>query len=626
MTAGRPQPERRRHLVKHNTTERIPARWIVADTESRERPVKGGTLQTLRCFSAVRWRTDLKTDERREWLRGTGALAFWEWVTAWTHNHGRTVLWFHNASYDLRTLDAFAILPGLGFELVWCNLDRDVSVATFRGAGRTLVIADTWTWTAQPLAKLAPYTGVRKPPLPAADDSDQAWQARCDADVQITEQVVRRLLQFVTGQHLGNWQPSGAGMGLTTWRHRFLDHKVIVHDDVAALKAERRAMWAGRAEAWWHGPAAGGPFTEWDMHMSYCRIAAECDLPRKLWGCYVHPTKKAWNWLREDYALLAETTVNTQEPVVPADIGGRIGWPVGQFRTTLWDVELDQVTASGGSYTVHRCWAYRLAPILRGWAEWSLAMCGLSGDHIDPIARFWVKHQSRAVIGRIALRTPTWELWGGNPLGQCEVTQYQDLDTGQKSRMLHVGAQTFLEGPAKEADGSLPQITGYIMAVARARLWDACQAAGPENVLHVDTDSLIVNARGSAALELAVTGGLPGGWRPKEQWRRIDVTAPRHYRTEGRRMIPGVPLGAVETAPGRFEGEIWQSLAAGLSNGYSAAVQVSPRTWRPKDIDHRRPWTGPGPGQPITLPRKDGPPHEMQTAPAAPGRGRRGLG
>src|SRR5215831_6602559 len=102
----------------------------------------------------------------------------------------------------------------------------------------------------------------------------------------------------------------------------------------------------------------------------------------------------------------------------------------------------------------------------------------------------------------------------------------------------------------REASSSLPQITGYIMSEARARLWRAAAAAGLGNVLHVDTDSAIVNGAWDRALEAAVAAGLPGGWRRKDTWRHLDVTGPRHYRSSGRRVIPGVPRAAVEVEPG----------------------------------------------------------------------------
>ncbi len=592
MDAAVRYPGRAMHWVRGNKTERVPHRWIVADCEARRRRVEGGEDQTLRCAVAARWRDDLVTDERYERLRTTSAAQFWEWVTDWCSPRGRTVLWFHNASYDLRPLDAFTWLPKLGWELDWCNLDRGVSVVTWRGPGGTLIIADTYTWLPTSLDKIAGMVGIVKPRLPKDDDSDAAWYARCEADVAITEAAVRDLIRFVKDQRLGNWQPSGAGMGWATWRHRFMDHKCLVHDDALALAAEREAMHTGRAEAWWHGKAIGGPFTEWDMHMSYCRIAAECDVPAKLWAHDIAPSKDIHEWAREHWGVLARVEVTTRVPVVPAALDGRITWPVGTFRTVLWDCELDLIRETGGKYKVIEQWRYVMKPALRQWAEWSMDMCGQSAKTISPIAATWVKHQSRALIGRLALRTPTWEHFGANPGGRPGMSTYIDVDQGIQGRMMHCGQVSMLETERTEAGNSLPQITGWIMAQARVRLWHATQAAGTEHVLHVDTDSVITTKAGSAALASAAASGLPGGWRAKTTWPRLHITGPRHYRAPGRVQVPGVPKTAVETAPGVWEGEVWESLAQALAEGRPAMVRIRERTYRPKREDHRRPYQG----------------------------------
>lgn len=216
QTAGRVN-----HWVKGNAAERVPHRWIVADSEAFREHVPWGEVQSLRCVVGHAWRDDLKSGEADEWLYDTDSARFWEWATDWCSPKGRTVLWFHNAGYDLRTLDAFQTLPGLGYELEWCNLDSSVSVCNWRGPNGTLIIADTWTWTNKGLESLGKAAGISKPRLPSNDDSIKTWLARCEADVRITEVVVRDLINMIREWHLGNWQPSGAGMGFSTWRHKF---------------------------------------------------------------------------------------------------------------------------------------------------------------------------------------------------------------------------------------------------------------------------------------------------------------------------------------------------------------------------------------------------------------------
>jgi hypothetical protein len=601
MDTKNPYEGRRAHWIRPNETERFPHRWIVADTEGRAEYVKGAEIQTLRCVDAVRWRDDLKTGEHEEWIAGESAPDFWAWVDDYCRAGHRTVLWAHNISYDLRTLDAFRQLPLLGWALEWCNLSRDVSVVSWRSDHGTLVIADTYTWCPKPLADLSGMVGIGKPRLPQNGNGLETWHARCKADVEITRQVVRELLAFVKAQHMGNWQPSGAGMGYASWRHRFLTSKVLVHDDAPALAAEREAMHTGRAEAWHHGKASGGPFTEWDMNMSYPRIAAECDVPVKLFAYDDHPSKEVHKWAMKHWTVLARVTVRTDKPVVPCTNDGRIIWPVGEFDTVLWQPELELITLTGGSYTVHEQWRYNAAPALREWAEWSIGMVESPPDSITPVQRTFVKHQARAVIGRLGLKHSVWQDWGANPFGWCGVTDYLDGDTGQTARMLHVGDKTMLETERREADSSLPQITGYIMSEARVRLWCAAEVADPDHVLHVDTDGMIVDRVGNANMEALANVQLRGAWRQKERWGRLDVTGPRHYRATGRRVIPGVPVSASEIEPGVFKGQVWQSLSAALECGNSNSVHIMERTWRPKVFDGRRPWAGDGPAAPIVL-------------------------
>src|SRR5215831_2154108 len=348
MDTTDPYPERVAHWIRVNHVERIPHRWVVADSEARRQATADGEEQLLRCAVAVRWSDDPRHPWPDDWDEFTDPGDFWAWVTEHCRKGARTIVWFHNASYDLRTLAAFTVLPALGWDLEWCNLDRDVSVASWRGVAGTLVICDTYTWLAKPLEAVSGMVGVPKPRLPRDTDSDAAWLARCRADVEITAQAVRELLAFVRAEHLGNWQPSGAGMGYATWRHRFLSHKVLVHNDAPSLAAEREAMHTGRAEAWWHGPAKGGPFTEWDCHMSYPRIARECEVPVKLFWRDGPVSWKVHQWAREHWLTMCRVYVRTEAPVVPASHDGRIIWPVGEFTTIVWQPELDLILETGG--------------------------------------------------------------------------------------------------------------------------------------------------------------------------------------------------------------------------------------------------------------------------------------
>ena len=585
---GRPGQERRSHWVKNNHQERMPHRWIAMDTEAWRKPVKAGESQSWRCGVAISWRDDLKTGDARQVCATTDPDEMWRFVTSACKPRTRTVLWAHNLSYDARISRMFTILPKLGWHLDWFNLSEQVSTIVWRSEYGTLVCADLASWLPTTIQRVAGMAGTRKKAMPLDKDPDSNWLAYCYRDAEVVEKAVRALMGFVRSEGLGNWQPTGAGMMYATWRHKFLGHHVLVHDDVKALEAERAAMHTGRAEAWRHGTLHGDVWSEYDMRMAYCQIAAECDLPLKLKYHDKRVTLSAYRRMSLQYRCLARVTVRTDVPVVPFRADDRTLWPVGEFETWLWDTEIDLAIGESADVEIHEMYRYTKAPVLREWAGWCLRSLDAATHVDDPMVAMWIKHGSRALIGRIALRSRTWELWGDNVTGETGTELVTDTGTGDTFRVMHAGDVTLRESEIREGDSSCPQITSWIMSECRARLWRAMRSAGLDSVAHVDTDALIVRSGGRLGSGATAFADVPGDWRLKGAWRTIAVHGPRNIRMGAERKVSGVPLRARETASNKFVGEKWESLATSLSRGSESVVVVRDASWQLKPRDPRR--------------------------------------
>ena len=456
------------------------------------------------------------------------------------------------------------------------------------GPKGTLIFADTWTWLPLPLESVAPHVGMTKLAMPKPSSSRAMWARYCGNDAEIGYRVVKELITYIAEADLGNWQPTGAGMSYATWRHKFLHEKVLVHDDTDAIAAERAAMHTGRAEAWRHGPLAGDRWTEVDMRNAYVRLAATHDMPTKLRMQTGAISVRQYQRLRDNNRLLCRAYIETSQPCVPVRHGGRTIWPVGAFTTWLWDQEIDLLLEEGQYLKIRQAYVYTRSPILREWANWVLECLADEDKCPSPVARTWIKHCSRALIGRIALRTPTWEQFGENPSGQTGISHVVDADTGETRRMLHVGDRTLVEVGRTEGRDSLPQVTGYVMALCRAQLWRAMRAAGLDHVAHVDTDSMILSQRGAQALREAWGADYDSTWQTKGTWRRMTVYGPRNYRCADLRKTSGVPKKAIETSPNVFTGEQWHGLATDIEHGRSSAVTIAPGHWEITQSDPRR--------------------------------------
>jgi hypothetical protein len=579
---------RQAHWIQENQQCRIPKRHVVFDTESKFSVTESQEIQSWRMGAAIRFRYGLKTGDKAEAsvFRSVGEL--WEWVTDFCRTGQRTVVWAHNLGYDVRISEALSILPELGWRLEWCNLDRNVSSMTWRSERGTLCFADTWTWLPLGLSTIAPSVGLAKLNIPRDADNHASWEKYCMRDAEICYRVVSEILKYIGSENLGNWQPTGAGMSYATWRHRFMSHKVLVHDDHDAIAAERAAMHTGRAEAWRHGDIREGIFTECDMKDAYIRIAAECDLPVKLKFRTGRITGEQYARLTERYRVLLKCNVSTSVPCVPYHDGTRHLWPVGQFETWLWDCEADLLTSEGQTFQIQDSYCYTRAPILADWASWVLSITGRTGDDVSSVVRTWIKHCGRALIGRLALRSPTWEQYGANPTGETGISHLTDVSTGVTHRLMHIGGQTLIETAREEGRDSLPQVTGWIMAQCRVRLWGAMRAAGLAEVAHVDTDSVLVSAAGLAALRAAQGAGWRQSWQVKGSWRRLVIYGPRNYRAGKTRKASGIPRGAVEVLPNVFEGERWHGVARDLEDGRHNRVTIERGRWEMTKADPRR--------------------------------------
>lgn len=576
------------HWIPANHQCRIPGRWVSFDTESTFVKYGDEQRQGWRLGAAYRWRYGLKGGDYAESQVFWDPRRFWEWVTDFCRPEQRTVVFAHNLGHDIRISDAMNTLPQLGWQLEWCNLDRNVSTMTWRSDRGTLVLCDLYTWLPMPLADIGRLVGAEKLPMPNHASRRGEWGRYCLRDAEVVYKAVRALVDFIRENELGNWQPTGAGMSYATWRHKFLDHKVLVHDDEKAIEAERSAMHTGRAEAWRHGVLEGDTWTEVDLRNAYTRIARDIELPLKLREHTGPITFRQYNELRRRFACLVRTTVRTALPSVPAYTMGRTVWPVGEFDTWLWDCEYDSLIQEGGHGSIHECYLYTRGSALGKWADWILNVQYADSEAISPVVRKWAKHSGRALIGRLSLRTAQWEEWGENPTGEAGLTYVTEEGKNGSTRMMHVGNKTFIETGRVEGKDSLPQITGYIMAECRVRLWKGMRAAGLDEIAHVDTDGLWVSSRGLELMRIRLGQDFDRDWAVKHTSRSMTVYAPRNYRTDEGRKLAGIPKKATEVAENQFVGEQWVSMAGSMASGDAGAVTVVTRPWTVNVKDPRR--------------------------------------
>lgn len=577
------------HYIQPLTRDSMPVRHVVFDVETQLVKRAGILEQRWVCGADVA-------------IRPSGAGWFtlippevhwkpedlWESVTARCRRKQRIVVWSHGLPFDLRVSEALRWLPEHDFALEGIVLERTAAWASFTSRRGSILFCDLLSWLPVPLATLAADMGRTRPPFDYVGAGPGELAARCITDVNLTAEAVCRMLSWLGQNQCGPFRPTGSGQSHAAWRRKFLSCRVLAHEDMTALAAERKAMWAGRCEAWRWGKIEREPMMEWDLNLAYCRVAQECKVPTYLSMRGGAMTAEQFENVNRDRAILAEVEIETEVPIVPTGVGERIIWPVGRFRTLLWDPEVKLALQHADSVQIRRTWFYGTAPALSGMASWLIEMLTDPAQRPpEPIARM-LKHWARTIVGRMALRYRRWEDWGETPDLDLRLGLLFDLDTADHTDLLRIGKKVMALAELAEADSSIPAITGWVMSEARRRLWEVIEAAGRENVYYMDTDSVIVKLDGHRRLQELGPQITKAFLVHKATWSGGEIHGPRNLELDRSRRLAGVPVRAQRTGDLTFDGEVWRSLKASLARAELDHVAVLPRSFKVRSTDPRR--------------------------------------
>jgi len=593
--------ERRWHNIRRNELTRLPLRHIFVDTEATKTYERGVEHQRWRCAVAIyatRRRDGKYTQDGRDYV---DVERLWRDVSDFTSGHGRTILWCHNLAYDVRIASVFQVLPSLGWALGAHNITPRGTWIEWRRDGATLILCDSFSVFPAGIEQIGIWFGIGKPPLPPESAGMDDWLNRCRSDCRILATAVIAYLEWLKDADMGNWQVTGNGQAWAAYRHKFLTHKLTVHSETDVLALERRAMWAGRCEAYWHGKLNGITVYEYDFQQAYPRIARDREVPVKYVGVIEH-ARDCWRVINEGKAaLLVECEIETSEPVVPAEVEGRILWPVGRFQTVLWDVEVLAAVKAGAHVMIKSGRAYRTAPAMAAWGEWIMAALAAGDEDVPPWLKAILKQWSRSIIGRMAMTYQSWEYDGEMPESRVEAGFIWDDKAGEEHEYIQIGTTMWLHAGKVEWQHSMPMITGYVQAVARVQLWDVMSAMPKGSVLYADTDSVFVTEIDKQALDDLITSGVGAGMRLKNAYESMEIYGPRQIITGPQVRIAGIPKKAERIEKQKFRGTVWESIGMALTMGRDDIVQVRDREWRIAGVDNRRKATENGFTEPIKV-------------------------
>ena len=509
----------------------------------------------------------------------------WAWVDRTAVRNARNIMIAHNAAYDMRLVNPAILVREHGWKLGFAAIEDHPFLLRFHkefspGKQTTLIILSTTNIAPVPLASLAKTVGMEKWELPAEDAPFEERVRYCRHDVEILHTWFLTYVRWLEENDLGQLSPTAPSQALHAFRHRFMKHEIVTHDDKPVLALEREAYHGGRTECFFIGTREGERITKLDVNSMYPYVMKHFAYPCRLVMYTETPSMRELERALISHAVIADVTVRTEEPVYAVRTRERLIFPVGEFRTVLTTPELHRAIYAGHLVAVHRMAVYEQGKLFTAFVDFFYAERLKARERGDEAGAFLCKLMLNSFYGKFGQRTPVWELAGDAPPDQMEWWTEVDIDTGEEEQhRIFLGRHERTTGEYLET-GLFVAIAAHVTAYARLVLWSYVTRAGREHVFYVDTDSLIVDDEGRRRLEPFIDPAALGKLKVEGETDSFAVEGLKVYRFGSEQKMRGIRRDAERLEDGRYRQWHWASFKVQVKLGEEGYVRLQQVTKR----------------------------------------------
>ncbi len=565
---------RPKHTLSPITGNARPSRVLFVDTETYQRKAKGGKREhRLRLGYALmtRSRRDKRLETQSDFII-RDLPEFWAWVDKQCPSKSRLYLVSHNLNFDLPVLKAFSQLPKLDWEITGFYSQSKTAIFRWRDGNRKIFAVDNHNLFPGSLEKWGDVIGLPKGKVDFKRVSRAKLLEYCKNDVEIMRRLWMSWLEFLDKHDLGKFGNTIASTAFTAYRYRFMDERIIIHDDPLAGHLERAAYHGGRVECLYQGKVSESNYHYVDVNSMYGFIMSQELFPAFLWNSQATSSLKILAKRLDKYAVIARVQVQVTSNYFPLRIDGVLTYPLGKFWTTLSTPELKLAQASGWIKAVsHVAW-YHQFPLFKSYADYMLEVrrkYQKSGQ--DDWAKI-TKLLINGLYGKFAQKGYQQSQVGTADPEKAERLPVLDVDTNERSQYVTFGGKVFHESRQGESYNSFPAITAHVTAYARLYLNGLRERVPQGHIYYMDTDALIVDDEGLESLAGFFDDQTPGMLRIEHSSPWLVINAPKDYSMLDRVRHKGKRKDAKDIAGGKYVQHNWKSIrgliAAGDVNTY----------------------------------------------------------
>lgn len=559
---------RRSHVLKDNKGNEKPQLIVYIDSESRVIDNLHHPYLVIACFKDVK-----KKKERWKEYFDSEVYKVWDDIAKFNRKKTKVYVYAHNMGYDLIATSGITKLVENGYIVSNYFEKGNVFIMNFHkmendgNVDRSIVLLSSTNYFAESLASLGKTFGLEKLDFDYENGTIEEAVIYCKRDVEILKRAVEEFLNFVEEENLGCTAKTLAGQAFNAFRHRFMKHEIIIHDNEVILELEREAYCGGRVECRRIGKFTG-KFYYYDVNSMYPYVMRDYKYPTKLRTVQLNCTlNRLTKFIDQGKCLIAKCIVETEEPVFPVKINNNLIFPVGKFYTTISTPEIIYGLEKGYIKGVKIVAVYDAEEIFKDYVNYFYTMRQKSKLEGDKVRDKMYKLLLNSLYGKFGQKGEQWERIGSAPIDKVGVFEIYNETTGEHETVKIFGGSMFKKVNETESYNSFPAIAAHVTAYARMTLYNYMQIAGFRNVYYVDTDSLFVNATGHENLEPYHNELELGKIKLETEAEELSIYAPKDYEFGKIVKRKGIKKGSEKIDDTTYKTTVWPKLNGVIRDG-----------------------------------------------------------
>ena len=304
------------HVLGKNKMTWLPSHLLFFDTESYLKEVsKTVTEHHFRLGTAIYVELEKKAKERiRIYYTYKTQYEFFQIVTSLLGKKKPLYIFACNIWYDLRNTNLLPKLVDAGFQiLTFINKSRVVIIHA-KGKQGSIIFLDTLNYLPFSVAQLGKKLGKRKLKADFEKHSDEQLMKYCMRDTEIITKAMLEWMKFINKENLGQFSKSLASQALNAFRHRFMKHRIVIHNKKHIAELERKAYFGGRTECFFIGKVGEKPIYDLDVNSMYPYVMWKYEIPIRHSGYLENPSIEKLSRLLEKYCIIAQVEIETEKP------------------------------------------------------------------------------------------------------------------------------------------------------------------------------------------------------------------------------------------------------------------------------------------------------------------------